>query len=307
MWNSLTSLQFVYPEFLWVLGPVSLLLILRWVFQRKKRTYLVFSSSGSAHWSTYLRFFFVPLPYLGFLCLILAAAKPQLVQIQENRQVESVEIVLTVDISESMQTQDFVPNRLEAAKAFAQKFVQSRENDRFSLVVFAGEAYSLCPLTDDHLLIQERLKNLQQEDRNSIGSALGEALAIGINRLRTGIANNRILVLLTDGESDTGLLSSSTSALLAQHFGIRIYPILLGTTNNAALEEVANTTKGIFFSAANAENLNAVLETIDQKETLPSNVEVAKDLSPSFLKGGLVFLLLFFGYRASHWSNVFVD
>ncbi|MFQ6616359.1 MAG: VWA domain-containing protein, partial [Fidelibacterota bacterium] len=224
-----------------------------------------------------------------FALVIVALARPRSpVGLQETR-VNVVDMVLVLDISSSMRAEDFKPSRLEAAKATAQTFVQAREGDRIGLLVFAGESYIQCPLTVDHDVLQGLLSQVDIIDEQHDGTAIGMALAHGINRLRNSSAKSKILVLLSDGSNNAGELDPVTAAEFAAKYGIKVYAIGVGTRGKApypvydpvvgkryvqvdvdmdekTLKEVANLTGGRYFRATSGEKLAEIYREIDRME-----------------------------------------
>jgi Ca-activated chloride channel family protein len=268
--------------------------------------------------------------YLGAVLLIVAMARPVLLNEIVEQKTEGIDIILVVDLSTSMRAEDLRPNRFEAAKAVASEFMDGRTNDRIGLVVFARQSFTLVPPTLDYRLLKRALSDLkmgQVED----GTAIGMGLATSVNRLRRSEAASKVVVLLTDGENNAGEIDPLTSADLAKTFGIRVYTIGASTEGTAPypiddpvfgrryhsirvdidepmLTEMAEKTGGRYFRARNTNALREIYAEIDRLER--SEVEETvfidrKDLYPYFLIPGLLFLLLAvaidrYGLRYAH-------
>lgn len=219
--------------------------------------------------------------------VIIIIARPQSTNNWEKQTTEGIDIVMAVDISSSMLARDLKPDRLEAAKDVAMKFINGRSNDRIGLVIFSGEAFTQCPLTTDHATLLNLFKDVQSgiiED----GTAIGLGLATGINRLRDSDAISKVIILLTDGVSNMGEIDPITAAELAKTFGIRVYTIGVGSRgmapypvqtpfgvqyqqmeveiDEATLQEMANLTDGQYFRATSNSALQDIYEKIDQME-----------------------------------------
>jgi Ca-activated chloride channel family protein len=224
---------------------------------------------------------------LAVAALIIALARPQSHSSGEDVSVEGIDIVLASDISGSMQAEDFKPNRVEAAKAIAMQFIDSRPNDRIGLVIFSSEAFTQCPLTSNHSI----LKNLFAQVHTGMiddGTAIGDGLATAVNRLRFSSAISKVIILLTDGVNNQGVIDPMTAAEIAKLYGIRVYTIGVGTMgtapypvktqfgmqyqnmeveiDEALLKQIADLTNGKYFRATNNEKLEAIYKEIDKLE-----------------------------------------
>ncbi len=255
-----------------------------------------------------LRFLMPICVWVSISFLFLALARPQVVQQLREEQSEGIDIMLAIDISSSMTETDLRPNRLAAARQVAKAFVSGRRNDRIGLVVFAGEAYSLCPLTTDYALLQGYIRDLNPNMIRTTGTAIGDALARSINRLRNSPAKSKVLILLSDGDNTAGNLDPLTVARLAQHFGIKVYTIAVGTRVRSAdttgvttqfdegiLRTIATVGQGSFFRATDAGQLQQVFARIDRLERAPVRVQTYEDVQDQYrpyIYWGLSFLLL---------------
>jgi len=224
---------------------------------------------------------------LAISCIIIALARPQTGSEQQLTSGEGIDIVFCLDISGSMLAQDFTPNRMEAAKQVASEFIDRRLTDRMGLVIFAGESFTMCPLTTDHAVLKSQLFNVQSgllED----GTAIGSGLATGVERLRSSVSKSKTIILLTDGEDNGGRLDPNTAKEIAKSYGVRVYTIGMGTEGFAPvpvqtatgvvmqrekvsideklLTQIANETGGKYFRATDNENLSAIYKEIDKLE-----------------------------------------
>lgn len=237
--------------------------------------------------------------------LITAMARPRAVMDLTETSVNVVDINLILDISSSMRAEDFKPNRLEAAKATARKFIEDRAGDRIGLLVFAGESYIQCPLTIDYEVLLDLLDQVDIVDEAHDGTAIGMAIAHGINRLRGSEAKSRIMVLLSDGSNNTGELDPITSAGFAKEYDIRIYAIGVGSRGNApfpvddpvlgkryvqvpvemdeqTLQQVAETTGGQYFRATDEDRLAEIYEEINGLERSEISVKQFREYRELF-------------------------
>ena len=231
--------------------------------------------------------------------IIVILARPQTTDNWQNTEVEGIDIMLAVDVSTSMLAEDLKPNRLEAAKEVAAKFINGRPNDNIGLTIFAGESFTQCPLTVDHAV----LLNLFQSIKGDIAqrgliedcTAIGMGLANAINRLKDSKAKSKVIILLTDGTNNRGDISPLTAAEIAKSLGIRIYTIGVGTNGMApypiptamgvqymnvpveidesTLTQIAGTANGNYFRATSNSKLEEVYEEIDKLEKTKLNVK----------------------------------
>jgi Ca-activated chloride channel family protein len=221
--------------------------------------------------------------------LIFTLARPQLSQSRVHKSAEGIDILLVLDISESMRAEDFEgANRIQTAKSVVNDFLMHRENDRIGLVVFSGESFTLCPLTLDYPVLVELLRDVEIGQLQD-GTAIGDALATAIYRLRTSASKTKIVILLTDGENNAGTIDPGTAASLAQSFGIKVYTIGMGREGGAripyadttfgkryrevltyldedTLRQIANGTGGRYFRATDTQSLKRIYTEIDRFE-----------------------------------------
>ena len=254
---------------------------------------------------------------IAFGALIVAFARPQTGVTSETVTAEGIDIILVVDISSSMLAEDLEPNRLEAAKAVAADFVLGRRNDRIGLVVFAGQAFTQAPLTLDYSVVTDLLGQMEVgmiED----GTTVGMGLATAVKRLQASDAESKVVVLLTDGRSNTGEIGPVTAAQMAQALGVKVYTIGAGSRGTArvpvndptlgrryvniqvdvdepTLQEIAALTGGRYFRAADTESLAEIYSEIDELETTEIEVHNFTRYGELFhypLAAGLLLLVL---------------
>lgn len=286
-------MTFLHPHLLWLLLLLPVLLLIYVFWRRKKQASLRmpslhFLDGVGGGMRVYLRHSVFALRLLALGLIIIALARPQSSSSWSEDRVEGIDIMLTMDISTSMLAMDFQPNRVEAAKEVAMRFVANRPNDNIGLVVFAGESFTACPLTQDHATLINRLRSMTPgiiEDQTAIGS--GIATAIG--RLKESKAKSKVIILLTDGANNTGNISPKMAADLAKTFGISIYTIGVGSGAGEApypietpfgtvvrnmpvdldeptMRQIAEISGGAYFRATDNESLSAIYKKIDQLE-----------------------------------------
>ncbi len=283
----------------WILlVPLTLLFLFSFFKKKKERSSLKFSSTlilkqipGTARSKLLFLPFFLKVVALGLA--VVALARPQQANSKVNRNVEGIDIMMAIDVSDSMEIEDMEPtNRIEAAKSVIRNFIKKRTSDRIGLIIFAGESYTRVPLTLDYNVLLESLGNVNTENIKQ-GTAIGVALANAVARLKESTAKNRILILLTDGESNTGTIDPDTATEIAKGYGIKVYTIGIGRDGEAKmpvyitdpfgrrvkqyqaihssvnldlLQRIANETGGKAFRATDSDALKKVFSTIDQLE-----------------------------------------
>jgi Ca-activated chloride channel family protein len=254
---------------------------------------------------------------IALTALIVAFARPQTGITSETVTAEGVDIVLVIDISSSMLAEDLEPNRLEAAKAVAADFVNGRRNDRIGLVVFAGQAFTQAPLTLDYSVVTDLLGQMEVGMIDD-GTAVGMGLATAVKRLQASAAESKVIVLLTDGRSNTGEIGPVTAAQMAQALGVKVYTIGAGSHGTArvpvddpmlgrryvniqvdvdepTLQEIAELTGGRYFRATDTESLSQIYGEIDELETTEVEVQNFTSYGELFhypLAAGLLLLVL---------------
>jgi len=227
---------------------------------------------------------FIPfLRAMAVLLIVIGLAQPQTSFGVQSIDSEGIDIIMATDLSRSMELQDFKPNRIEAAKRIGTEFINMRPNDRIGLVVFAGESFTLCPLTIDHSIVINELSKVNPDFLQN-GTAIGMGLATSVDRLRESNAKSRIVILLTDGVNNSGSIDPLTAAGLAVKYHVKIYSIGVGSTNGgelqlpgtessistdideALLQKISAMTGGRYFRAVDNEALRRIYKEIDQLE-----------------------------------------
>lgn len=252
------------------------------------------------------------LQMLAVGALIIALARPQSFDAEHSSSVEGTDILLAMDISSSMLATDLQPNRIEAAKEVASKFVNQRPNDNIGLVVFSGESLSLMPLTNDKAALVNAIAGIKTGALND-GTAIGDGIASAINRLVSGQAKSKSIILLTDGTNNAGDVAPATAAQIAKQKGIRIYSIGVGTNGSIqvtdpygfssttletkidedALKEIAKITGGKYYRATDSRTLRNVFDDIDNLEKTKLNVSSFTRTEEDFMPWVLAALALF--------------
>ena len=283
---------FANPAYLWLLSLIIPLIVWYILKQHKSDATIEVSTTIPfdklpKSYKYYLRHVCFGLRVLALVALIVAIARPQLNNSWSNRSTEGIDIVMALDISTSMLARDFSPNRVEAAKDVAAQFISGRPYDNIGLVIFAGESFTMCPMTVDHAVLLNLLKTVEcgmLEDR----TAIGDGLATAINRIKDGPAKSKTIILLTDGTNNAGDIAPVTAAEIAATFGVRVYTIGVGTQGEAlypvqtpygvtyqpypveidetTLRNIAQKTGGEYFRATDKGALKDIFEEIDKLE-----------------------------------------
>ncbi|MBO7592758.1 MAG: VWA domain-containing protein [Bacteroidaceae bacterium] len=246
------------------------------------------------------RLYLMHLPFLLRIILVSLVvcilARPQSRHSWSNTDVEGIDIMLAVDVSTSMLAQDFKPNRVEALKEIAQRFIEKRPNDNMGLTMFAGEAYTQCPLTTDHTVLMNLYNsvdcNMAMRGVIDDGTAIGDGIMNAILRLKESQAKSKVIILLTDGVNNSGNISPQTAAEIAKKYGIRIYTIGIGRNGMApyplptggtamlpveideeTMTKISRETGGQYFRAQKNAELDAIYQDIDKMERTKFNVK----------------------------------
>jgi len=312
-----------YPLMLILIFLIPGLLYLR--YSRRRRPAMQFSDGHTlsripVSWAIIAQPLLPVLYGLGTLFLIIALARPQKGLDESRIRTEAVDIVLLVDVSTSMRAEDLSGrfahmNRLDAAKKVIRTFIENRPDDRIGMVAFAAMPYTVSPLTLDHGWLIRRMEDLKTgmlED----GTAIGDAIASAVNRLRDSVAKSKVVILLTDGMSNQGVLSPENAAQAAKAMDIKVYTIGAGTTgivrvpvddpfggrqyirqrseiDEATLRRIAKITEAQYFRATSLESLEKVYKEIDEMEKTEINVDQYTRFEERFMPWllmGLIFL-----------------
>jgi Ca-activated chloride channel homolog len=313
----MNNLEFQYPYLLFVIPIIVWLAYYIWKLEYRNINGIGYSSiKGDKKFLTLKsKIFFLPdfLKWVSLILLIVVIARPRRVLVNESIKGQGIDIVLSLDISSSMLTQDFKPDRLTVSKVLAKDFVDKRKNDRIGLVVFSGESFTQCPVTIDHEILNSFI-DAQQVGYLEDGTAIGMGLATAVNRMKNSDAKSKIIILLTDGVNNKGYLDPLYAADLATDLGIKVYTIGIGSNEYALgpvgkgmngelimdytkgeideeiLKKIADKTKGKYFRAFNSGDLKSIYANIDKLEKNTVEVQVLKrykELYRSFLIGAL--------------------
>ena len=289
------NIVFANPEFFWLLLLLPLMLLWYWFWNKKSQANVTFSTTiafkKTKSWSDALYHLLFVLRMIAIVLIVVALARPQTHSENAKTKItDGIDIVMAIDVSASMLSQDLKPNRFEALKKVASQFVKDRPNDRIGLVIYAGESYTKTPVTTDKSIILNALSEItygQIED----GTAIGMGLATAVNRLKESKAKSRVIILLTDGVNNTGFIDPQTAAELAAEYGIKVYTVGIGTNGMALspyalnadgsiiyrmqqvdideplMKKIAEVTKGRYFRATNNQKLQQIYDEINQMET----------------------------------------
>ena len=265
----------------------------------------------------------IQLVAIGFF--IIALARPQKTLQEQEIKAEGIDIFMVMDLSSSMLARDFQPDRLEASKRLAADFINKRQHDRIGLAVFAGEAFTQCPLTSDHKILKEFLAGLKCGFLQD-GTAIGMGLAAGVNRLKESLAKSKVIILLTDGVSNAGYIQPITAAEIAKEFDVKVYTIGVGTEGMALspvskrnngdyvfgmarveidedlLKRISAMTGGQYFRARNESSLQAVYDQIDKLEKTEMDITVIKRYEERFHWWLSIGLILFALVQFLKWT-----
>ena len=314
----MNNITFANPVYLWLLLLIPLLVLFYFFRQRFTSPALTFSAveklrdiSGS--WRIVLRHALFAFRMIVLACLVIIIARPQSTDYWEDVSTEGIDIVMAMDISSSMLARDFKPDRLEAAKNVATEFISGRPHDRIGLVIFSGESFTQCPLTTDHAVLINLLREMQSgmiED----GTAIGLGLATAINRIKDSDAKSKVIILLTDGVNNRGEIAPLTAAEIAKTMNVRVYTIGVGSRGRApypvqtpagiryrdmmveideeVLREIAGMTGGNYYRATDNESLNEIYTEIDRLEKSKINVQELSRKKEEFMPLALIMAAL---------------
>ena len=290
-----SNFEFVNPELFWILLLFPLLLL--WFFFKKNQQTAALKISSlkgfdtSKNWLAKLRPILFVIRLVVLSLIITAMARPR--NVDESTRIKTtkgIDIVIAIDVSASMLARDLKPNRLEALKKVASRFIQARPNDRLGLVEYAGESYTKTPLTSDKNIVLSSLKSIKYNTTITGGTAIGMGLATSVNRLKESRAKGKVIILLTDGVNNSGFIDPKIASELAVEFGIKVYTIGLGSNGMALspisilpngsfqygniqveidedlLNQIAETTGGKYFRATSNTKLEEIYAEINKLE-----------------------------------------
>lgn len=315
-------IHFANPQYLWLF--LIYIPIIIWYIRKHKvaepslkvSTLLPFDKIGNS-WKAYMRHVLFICRLLAIGCLIIIICRPQTYDRWSTSETEGTDIVIALDVSTSMLARDFKPDRFEAAKDVASQFISGRESDNIGMVIFAGESFTLVPMTTDKTVLLNYIQDINMgmlED----GTAIGDGIATAINRIRNGKAKSKSIILLTDGSNNTGVVAPLTAAEIAKSHGIKIYTIGVGSNGEAlypvgvnyygkmeyqklpvvidegTLRSVASMTGGKYYRATSKNVLKEIFNDIDQLEKTQLDVKNYSHTEDDYMKWA-VLLMLFVG------------
>lgn len=309
-----------HPAYLWLF--LLFIPLIAWYIWKRRNLYASMEVSTTApvarlprSWKEYLThlLFVMQLGVIG--CIIIILARPQTRDSWHTSSVEGTDIVLALDISTSMLARDFKPDRFEAAKDVAAKFVAGRDGDNIGVVIFAAESFTAIPMTTDRSVIANYINDIKMGMLQD-GTAIGDGLATSINRIKDGKAKSKSIILLTDGSNNTGNVAPMTAADIARQMGIKVYTIGIGTNGTApypqenmfgrieyvnlpvvidetTLRNIAETTGGKYFRATGNNVLAEIFAEIDKLETTKMDTRDFTSTEDDYLPWGITALALF--------------
>ncbi|HLP20752.1 MAG TPA: VWA domain-containing protein [Chitinophagales bacterium] len=321
MFSNLTHITFANKWVLYLIPAVLAIAGLWWFFLSRRNyptlklsTTSTFIGNGTPFKAT-LKKILPVLRVLALIALLVAIARPQTSYDEEKITTEGIDIVLSIDVSTSMLAKDFQPNRLESAKKEAASFVDGRPHDRIGLVVFSGESFTQCPVTIDHAIIKNQLKGIKNGMMED-GTAIGMGLATAVQRLKEFSSKSKVVILMTDGVNNKGLIDPATASDIAMQFGVRVYTIGIGTNgkamtpvamsqdgqlifdyadvqiDEALLKDIAKKTGGQYFRATDNKKLKDIYAQIDKLEKTKIEVSAFEHKTEKFFPFALLAIVL---------------
>lgn len=290
------KVSFLHPEFLLLLALLPIAGV--WLYRSRKQQAVTLTLPAVAgleslvNWKVLLKPYLIVFRLVALALIIIGLARPRTVDVSnQTKTTRGIDIVMAVDLSSSMLAKDLEPNRMEALKKVADRFVDDRPNDRIGIVVYAGEAYTKVPVTTDKSIVKQMLQELNYDPTVDDGTGIGMGLATAVNRLKESKAKSRVIILLTDGINNAGFIEPETAADLAKEYGIKVYTIGLGSNGMAPfpvgytpdgtlvyrnmkveideklMKSIAKKTGGKYFRATSNSRLEAIYNEINQMET----------------------------------------
>lgn len=331
--STLSSFTWASPVFLWLIILIPILFILRWIlryFYNQKLPVALVKSDLKSTPLTLIRL--LPEIFLALVVtlVLISLSRPQKTNEKVEQWTEGIDIILAIDISQSMQIEDFIPNRLEAAKNVARDFIKGRIQDRIGIVVFSGDAFSLAPLTTDYDLLNAYLNEISFDMIENRGTAIGSAMAVVTNRMRESESKSKVCILLSDGDNTAGNIDPITAAELAAAYNIKTYTIVVGkeglvpfgkdyfgrphmvenTVDETTMRKIASISSGEFFRVTDNEALKRVFEKIDQYEKAEIKETRFKDTADFYfiyLRWAIALFLFWILMKSSFVSNILQD
>jgi len=331
--DTLLGFQFENTIILYFIGLIPVVFLLRFILFvnfRQRVEVAFFKNILRVHWTVYLRYLPDMLMCLVLALILFSLARPQKTTENLERTSEGIDIVLVLDISESMKMKDLNPDRLEAAKEVAKEFVSGRIQDRIGLVVFSGEAFSLSPLTTDYSLLNRFIEGIDFEMIQKPGTAIGLAIGVATNRLMDSKAKSKVMILLSDGDNTAGNIDPFTAARLAAGYRTKIYSIGVGrdgrvlvgtdpfgndqyvenTMDESTLKEIARIGGGKYYRASDNKGLKGIFSTIDKlekSEYKEKRYKNTSDFYPIYLNWAILFFLIWLLLKSTFIVNPIED
>ena len=329
--EQLTSFEWENHLYLYLLFLIPIFYLLRNILVKKTSYEVTIPKRNlTAYKFSFLRFIPNILIIGSIILIILSVSRPQKSNEKIERFSEGIDIMLVIDISESMQIEDFTPNRLESAKSVAKDFINGRFQDRIGLVVFSGESYSRCPLTTDYILLNKYIEEITFDLISTRGTAIGSAIAIATNRMRESKSKTKILILLSDGDNTAGNIDPLTASEIAKAYGIKIYSIAIGKNGKVPfgkdyfgrpryvensldeknLRDIAKTTEGKFYRASDnksLENIFKEIDTFEKSEIKENRYKNTIDYYQYYLLWGIILFLTYLLLKSTYLNNIIKD
>ena len=279
-------MEFLYPNFLFAIIAFLVLIIFKKLFSRKSSSLQISNYNRLKNFFGYqgkLKISFINFLFIiSVILLIIGIARPRISSVDETITVEVIDIILVLDTSSSMLAEDFKPNRLEAVKDAAQEFISNRNGDRIGLLVFGKETFIQCPLTIDYNVLNSLLSEVTVMEPKYDGTAIGVAIASGVNRLRNSDSKSKVIILLSDGSNNAGSIDPISAAKIAKEYGVKVYTIGAGTKQSITqipgrgfvrneidedtLMGIADVTNARYFRAIDKSSLSGIYSEIDKLE-----------------------------------------
>ena len=279
-------MEFLYPNFLFAIIAFLVLIIFKKLFSRKSSSLQISNYNRLKNFFGYqgkLKISFINILFIiSVILLIIGIARPRISSVDETITVEVIDIILVLDTSSSMLAEDFKPNRLEAVKDAAQEFISNRNGDRIGLLVFGKETFIQCPLTIDYNVLNSLLSEVTVMEPKYDGTAIGVAIASGVNRLRNSDSKSKVIILLSDGSNNAGSIDPISAAKIAKEYGVKVYTIGAGTKQSITqipgrgfvrneidedtLMGIADVTNARYFRAIDKSSLSGIYSEIDKLE-----------------------------------------
>lgn len=313
-------MSFANPQYLWLF--LVYIPIILWYIKKQRvaeptlkvSTLLPFEKVGTS-WKAHLRHVLFVMRLMAIGCLTIILCRPQTYDRWSTSETEGTDIVIALDVSTSMLARDFKPDRFEAAKDVASQFISGRESDNIGMVIFAGESFTLVPMTTDKTVLLNYIQDISMgmlED----GTAIGDGIATSINRIKNGKAKSKSIILLTDGSNNTGVVAPLTAAEIAKNLGIKIYTIGVGSNGEAlypvgmnyygkmeyqklpvvidegTLRSVASMTGGKYYRATSKNVLKEIFKDIDQLEKTQLDVKNYSHTEDDYMKWAVLLFML---------------